>query len=193
MAFIGLPFFGFCKVTVVKADDGTETETFGKGKMTGSAISFKAANSSKSKELWAGDNVEQYRTGAPRANVTMERSYLSLQDEADLCGHTVGTGGEMVYAKDPAPGYFVVATMAKAVTPEKKLVYRVTAYHRVQFDPIDDEGKTETDTPNYITQTLTGVASVNADGKFKTVQEFSASEYAAALSKMKSLLHITSV
>ena len=34
MAFIGLPFYGYCPITVTTNDDGSETESLGAGKIT---------------------------------------------------------------------------------------------------------------------------------------------------------------
>lgn len=40
MAFIGLPFYGYCPITVTTNDDGSETESLGAGKITRAVISY---------------------------------------------------------------------------------------------------------------------------------------------------------
>ena len=87
MAWIGLPFYGYCPMTVTTNDDGTEQESLGAGKITKAVISYAGENDSDSSELWAGDRREQRDNGAPSAKLTIDRSFLSLEDEAELGGH----------------------------------------------------------------------------------------------------------
>ena len=61
MAFIGLPFYGYCPITVTTNDDGSETESLGAGKITRAVISYAGENDSESSELWAGNR----ETAAP--------------------------------------------------------------------------------------------------------------------------------
>ena len=82
MAYIGLPYYGYCPITVTTNDDGTETESLGAGKITRAVISYAGENDSDSSELWAGDRREQRDSGSPSAKLTIDRSFLSLEDEA---------------------------------------------------------------------------------------------------------------
>ena len=87
MAYIGLPYYGFCTYTTAEAEDGAVTETLGKGKITRSVIKFTPSEESNAVELWAGDLMEQSEYDNPTASVGIERSYISLEEEAAVCGH----------------------------------------------------------------------------------------------------------
>ena len=69
MAYIGLPYYGYCPITVTTNDDGTETESMGAGKITRAVISYAGENDSDSSELWAGDRREQRDSGSPSAKM----------------------------------------------------------------------------------------------------------------------------
>lgn len=49
MAYIGLPYYGYCPITVTTNDDGTETESLGTGKITRAVISYAGENDSDSR------------------------------------------------------------------------------------------------------------------------------------------------
>ena len=189
MAFIGLPYYGYCPVTVVTAKDGTESETLGTGKITRSVISFAGENDSDSTELWAGDRREQRDVGAPSAKLTIDRSYLSLEDEAELGGHSYETSTKMLERKDGDTAIFVrVASLAKLRTPERKLVYRLFGYYRASFDPVDDSLTTAGKSVSYGTTKLGGAAECAGDGSFERKQDFDT--YADALKAFKAFLNI---
>ena len=74
MAYIGLPYYGYCPITVVTSADGSETETLGDGKITRAVVSYAGENDSDGSELWAGDRREQRDAGAPSAKLSIDRS-----------------------------------------------------------------------------------------------------------------------
>lgn len=51
MAYIGLPYYGYCPITVVTNADGSETENLGNGKITRAVVSYAGENDSDSSEL----------------------------------------------------------------------------------------------------------------------------------------------
>ena len=185
MAFIGLPFYGYCPITVTTNDDGSETESLGAGKITRAVISYAGENDSESSELWAGDRREQRDSGSPSAKLTIDRSYLSLADEAELGGHSYDKATDTLERKANDTSAFVrVAALGKLRTPERKLVYRLIGYYRASFDPVDENLATATKGKSYGSTKLTG----SADGNFEKKQDFT--EYAAALTALKTFLNI---
>lgn len=189
MAFIGLPFYGYCPITVTTNDDGSETESLGAGKITRAVISYAGENDSESSELWAGDRREQRDSGSPSAKLTIDRSYLSLADEAELGGHSYDKATDTLERKEnDTPALVRVAALGKLRTPERKLVYRLTGYYRASFNPVNENLATATKGKSYGSTKLTGSAECNADGNFEKKQDFT--EYAAALTALKTFLNI---
>lgn len=192
MAYIGLPYYGYCPYTTTEAEDGKVTETLGKGKITRSVIKFTPSEESNAVELWAGDLMEQSEYDNPTASVGIERSYISLEEEAALCGQewtSDGADGGIVHNVDDVPPFCRVAAMAKVKKPDRTVKYRVVGYHRVVFGPVNDELATAQKAKAFGTQMLSGTASPNADGDFKYKNEFDTFEL--ALTDFKKFLNVT--
>lgn len=189
MAYIGLPYYGYCPITVSTKDDGTETEELGTGKITRAVISYAGENDNDSSELWAGDRREQRDAGAPSAKLTIGRSYLSLADEAELCGHHYDTSTKTLERKEgDTPAKVRVAALAKLKTPERKVAYRLVGYYRASFDAIDEDLNTASKSTSYGTTKLSGAAECNCGGNFAKKQEFDS--YEEALAALKTFLNI---
>ena len=159
MAYIGLPYYGYCPITVTTNDDGTETESMGTGKITRAVISYAGENDSDS--------------GSPSAKLTIDRSFLSLEDEAELGGHHYDASTKTLERKETdTPAIVRVAALGKLKTPERKQVYRMIGYYRASFDPVSDTLNTATKSVSYGTTKLNGAAECNCDGNFEKKQEF---------------------
>ena len=190
MAFIGLPYYGYCPVTVTTAKDGTESEALGAGKITRTIISYAGENDSDSSELWAGDRREQHDTGEPSAKLSIERSHLTLEEEAELCGHSYEEAPKTLPRKSGDTAIFVrVAALCKMSLPERKKGYRMLGYYRASFEPVNDTASTANKSVSYGTPKLTGTAETNAEGLFEIKQDFDT--YAEALTAFKRFLNIT--
>lgn len=189
MAYIGLPYYGYCPITVTTSDDGSEQETLGVGKITRAVISYAGENDSESADLWAGDRREQRDNGSPTAKLTIDRSYLSLKDEAELGGHKYDDETKTLERKDTdSPAIVRVAALGKLKTPERKLVYRLIGYYRASFDPVSETLNTAGKSISYGTTKLTGAAECNANGDFVKKQDFDS--YEDALAGLKTFLNI---
>lgn len=188
MAFIGLPFYGYCPYDVTTDEDGTETEVPKTGKLTRSVISFSASASSEATELWAGDMMEQSDYGVPSGTVTISRSYLSLDEEAEICGNTLSEDGELLHKDTDKAPYLKLGSMAKLKDPSRKVKYRVVIYMRGWFGPVSDEYNTAQKQPAFTTPSLSGSVTVNAKGEFRKKKEFD--KYEEALAYFKQELNI---
>lgn len=189
MAYIGLPYYGYCPITVVTSADGSETETLGDGKITRAVVSYAGENDSDSSELWAGDRREQRDAGAPSAKLSIDRSYLSLADEAELCGHHYDESTKTLERKEgDTPALVRVAALGKLKKPDRKLAYRLVGYYRASFDPVDDNLSTASKSTSYSTTKLAGSAECNSEGNFVKKQEFDG--YEEALAALKTFLNI---
>ena len=161
----------------------------GAGKITRAVISYAGENDSDSSELWAGDRREQRDSGSPSAKLTIDRSFLSLEDEAELGGHHYDASTKTLERKETdTPAIVRVASLGKLKTPERKLVYRLIGYYRASFDPVSDTLNTATKSVSYGTTKLNGAAECNCDGNFEKKQEFD--DYAKALTALKAFLNI---
>lgn len=189
MAYIGLPYYGYCPITVTTNDDGTETESMGAGKITRAVISYAGENDSDSSELWAGDRREQRDSGSPSAKLTIDRSFLSLEDEAELGGHHYDASTKTLERKETdTPAIVRVAALGKLKKPDRKLAYRLVGYYRASFDPVDDNLSTASKSTSYSTTKLVGSAECNSEGNFVKKQEFDG--YEEALAALKAFLNI---
>lgn len=189
MAWIGLPFYGYCPMTVTTNDDGTEQESLGTGKITKAVISYAGENDSDSGELWAGDRREQRDNGAPSAKLTIDRSFLSLEDEAELGGHHYDASTKTLERKESdTPAIVRVAALGKLKDPQRKVLYRLVGYYRASFDPVDDSLNTAAKSVSYGTTKLSGAAECNCDGNFEKKQEFD--DFSNALAALKAFLNI---
>lgn len=189
MAWIGLPFYGYCPMTVTTNDDGTEQESLGAGKITKAVISYAGENDSDSSELWAGDRREQMGNGAPSAKLTIDRSFLSLEDEAELGGHHYDASTKTLERKESdTPAIVRVAALGKLKDPQRKVLYRLVGYYRASFDPVDDSLNTAAKSVSYGTTKLSGAAECNCDGNFEKKQEFD--DFSNALAALKAFLNI---
>ncbi len=189
MAWIGLPFYGYCPMTVTTNDDGTEQESLGTGKITKAVISYAGENDSDSSELWAGDRREQRDNGAPSAKLTIDRSFLSLEDEAELGGHHYDASTKTLERKESDTSAIVrVAALGKLKDPQRNVLYRLVGYYRASFDPVDDSLNTAAKSVSYGTTKLSGAAECNCDGNFEKKQEFD--DFSKALAALKAFLNI---
>lgn len=191
MAYVGMPYYGYCPYTVAEDGTGKEVETLGAGTITRSAIKWSSNPSAEMVELWAGDRMEQQEGESPTANVSIERSYLSVEEEAKLGGHTYTEADGMTHSEDDIAPFCRVAAMSKQRTPDRTIKYKVVTLMRVVFAPVADEFNTRQKSKTYGTSTMTGTATTNGDGAFAGKQEFDT--YDAALAHLKKMLNIQEV
>lgn len=194
MAYIGLPYYGYCTYTTNEGEDGAVTETLGQGKITKSVIKVAPSVESNAVELYAGDTLEQSEYDSPTGTVSIERSYISLEEEANICGHTWtkdGTEGGMTHNENDTPPFCRVAAIAKLKKPDRTVAYRVVGYYRATFAPIADEMNTKQKQKAFGTQTINGTLNVNAKGDFCYKNEFGAGQYEEALADFKKFLNVT--
>lgn len=191
MAYIGLPYYGYCTYTETDSGDGQVTENLGTGKLTRSVIKFAPTAESNAVELWAGDLKEQDEYDNPGGTISIDRSYISLEEEAAMGGHKFtkeGSEGGMVHNADDTPALLRVAAMAKLKKPDRKVAYRVVGYYRATMAPIADEFNTRSGQKAFGQQNMTGTLGTNAKGDFVYKNEYS--EYAEALADLKKFLNI---
>ena len=191
MAYTGLPYYGYCTYTEEDAGDGTMRETLGEGKITRSIIKFAPSEDSNAVELWAGDLKEQDEYDALTGSISIDRSYISLQEEAELGGHKWtkdGAEGGMIHKEDDVPPLCRVAAIAKLKKPDRSVAYRVIGYYRAVFAGVADELNTRQSQKNFGTQALSGTVSANSQGQFKYKNEFA--KYEEALTDFKKFQNI---
>lgn len=191
MAFIGMPYYGYCKYTETDNGDGTITENLETGTITRSAIKWAPSADSNSVELWAGDIKEQDEYDNPSGTISIDRSYISLQEEAMMGGHKYtkdGAEGGMVHNESDVPALLRVAAMAKVKKPDRTSAYRITGYYRATMAPIADEYNTRAAKKTFGTQSITGTLGTNSKGDFCYKNEFP--DYQQALADFKKFLNI---
>lgn len=192
MAYVGLPYYGYCTYTETDNGDGTVTENLGTGKLTRSVIKFAPSAESSAVELWAGDLKEQDEYDNPGGTISIDRSYISLEEEAAMGGHKFtqeGAEGGMVHNADDTPALLRVAAMAKLKKPDRKVAYRVVGYYRATMAPIADEMSTRSAQKAFGQQNMTGTLGTNAKGDFSYKNEYP--NFETALADMKKFLNIT--
>lgn len=191
MAYIGMPYYGYCTYTVAEDATGKEVETLDIGTITRSVIKWSSNPSAEMVELWAGDRMEQQEGESPTANVSVERSYLSPEEEAKLGGHDYTEADGMTHGEDDIAPFCRVAAMSKLRTPTRKVRYKVVTLMRAVFAPVADDFSSRQKNKTFGTSTITGTATTNADGKFVNKKEFD--DYTSALTYLKTMLNIQEV
>lgn len=165
MAKIGLRYPVYRKMTIVTAEDGTETITYGGKKIMGLAISANVSVQTSEAELYADDGLAESVKEFVEGSITMNTDDLEDDVEADLLGAAVSDNGIVNNRDDSAPWVelgFIISRMKKG-----KKQYRGVVYPKVQFAIPSEENTTKGQTITFGTPTMTGTLTSDKDGAWR--------------------------
>ena len=174
MAKIGLKNFRYSKLT--EAADGTPT--YDGAKTPAKAISCNVEIQNNSAALYADDGLAESDATFQSGTVTMGIDEEDTDMMADLLGHEVDSGGEMVRnADDVAPYVGFGRIITKIHNGERK--YKVEILFKVKFSEPSQENTTKGESVEFGTYEIEGTVSKLANGDWSKTKTFA--DYDAAL------------
>lgn len=174
MAKIGLNNFKYSKLT-----ESGNTATYAGAKSLGKAIDCKVSIENYTAELYADDNLAESDYTFKKGTIT-----LTIDDDddtvfAEILGHEVGEGGEMVRKDtDVAPYVGVGRVLTKVVKGVNK--YKVEFLPKVKFSEPAQEETTKGDSVEFKTPSIEGTVLKLADGTWSKAKTFDNKDEAVA-------------
>ena len=143
-------------------------ETYGEVKDAPPLISIKVAPKSDMAKLYADGQVVETATSIGDIVVDFETQDMPLEVQADFLGHTLDAlAGTMVYNIDDKAPYVAVGYQRIKGNGKSRYVW----LHKVKFEELSEEGKTQEDKVVFQTPRVVGLAIADLDGKWKTVAD----------------------
>ena len=166
MAKIGVRFPRYCPYTVTQNADGTETETYGIGKVAGKATEINTTVSAEAVQQYADDAAAE--ASAPFTGGTVAVGLNDLLDsvEAELCGHHIDEDGVLIANADDEAPYVLYGFIFPAILNGVKK-YGVRCYKRVKFAPPGDNLQTKGEKLAFQGTTINGTLMQNKDRDWK--------------------------
>ena len=167
MAKIGLNNFRYSKLT----ESGDGKATYDGAKKPAKAISCKVDISNNDASLYADDVLAESDTSFQKGSVTVGIDNEDVQVMADILGHTVSEGGELVRnANDVAPYVGFGRIVTKMVNGAYK--YKVEFLHKVKFSEPSQDDETKGESVSFSTTELAGTVATLADGTWSKTKTF---------------------
>lgn len=167
MAKIGLNNFRYGILT--EASDGTPS--YGVAKKPAKAISCSVSITNNSAMLYADDALAESDTSFQSGTVTIGIDNEDQATMADLLGHTVDAGGEMIRnATDTAPYVGLGRVVVKMVGGVYK--YKVEFLHKVKFSEPSQDDQTKGESLEFNTSEIEGTIATLASGDWSKTKTF---------------------
>lgn len=166
MAKIGVRFPRYCPYTVTQNADGTETETYGIGKVAGKATEINTTVNAEAVTQYADDGTAEASAPFSGGSVAVGLNDLLDSVEAELCGHTINEDGVLIANADDEAPYVLYGFIYPALLNNVKK-YGVRCYKRLKFAPPGDDLQTKGQTLAFQGVTINGTLMRNKDGDWK--------------------------
>ena len=182
MAKIGLKNFYY---SVATENATTGVLTYSGATKPAKAISFSFEPSVSDATLYADDAIAEKDTSVTGGSCTMGIDRYDDDTMADILGHTVETGGEMVSnVNDVAP--YVGLGRVVTLMQDGALKYRAVFFPKVKFQEPSASNTTKGETTEFGTYEVTGTVVPTADGDWRQSKVFDTE--AAAVSYLQGLM-----
>ena len=167
MAKIGLNNFRYAILT--EAQDGTPS--YGGAKTPAKAISCNVSVNNNDATLYADDSLAESDTSFNNGTVTIGIDKSDDTTMADLLGHTVDTGGEMVRkTTDVAPYVGLGRVITEMIGGQYQ--YRVEILLKCKFSEPNQEDNTRGESVEFSTYELEGTVNALANGEWSKTKVF---------------------
>ena len=168
MAKIGLNNFRYAILT--EAPDGTPSYA---GALTpAKAISCNVSVNNNDASLYADDSLAESDTSFNNGTVTIGIDKTDNTTMANLLGHTVDAGGEMVRSTNDVAPYVALARVITEMV-NNVLQYRVEILYKCKFSEPNQEDQTKGESVEFNTYELEGKVLALANGKWSKTKTFS--------------------
>lgn len=167
MAKIGLNNFRYSILT--EAQDGTPS--YNGAKQPAKAISCNVQINNNDASLYADDSLAESDTSFNNGTVTIGIDKTDDTTMAELLGHTVDDGGEMVRkTTDVAPYVGLARVITEMVN--NTLQYRVEILYKCKFSEPSQEDSTKGESVEFNTYELEGTVNALANGEWSKTKVF---------------------
>lgn len=169
-----------CKYSVMD-----EAGKYSGPKEGGKLVAFNGSPNKTEAEDWGDNTIVESNKSVTKINLSMELNDLEGEKYAELCGHTYETESKKVTIKTTDNSPFVGVGAIGNSERNKKDVFILKFYPKMQFSDPNDDNSTGTETKNYKHVTIDGVGYPDKDNVLKIEQEFDTLEEAkTALDKL---------
>lgn len=170
----------------VKYSKMDENGKYTGAKEIGTLVTFNGSPNKIEAEDWGDNRAVESNKSVNKINLSMELNDLAGAEYADLCGHTYDTEKKLVTVKstDNAP-YVGIGAIGNSER-NKKEVFVLKFYTKMQFGDPNDENSTETETKTYKHTTVEGTGYPDDTKTLKLEQEFDTLE--EAVTELEKLL-----
>ena len=163
---------GFEYTVIGKLSEDTDgTPSYSDSKYMGPNTAFNVTVNSNDVKDYGDDRVVETDTSVIDGTVSVEHNELTLEQEAYLLGHTLGTSGQIVYNDTDEAPFLGIGIVGKSKRSGSR-VYTAKVYYKTQFREPSDENATKQDSTTFTHTTLEGNMYTLKNGDWKTAQEF---------------------
>lgn len=152
----------------------------------GTLVAYNGSPNKVEAEDWGSNRLVESSKSVNKINLSMELNDLEGEKYAELCGHEYDEQKKMVTVKSTDNAPFVGIGAIGTSERNKKEVYILKFYPKMQFSDPNDENSTGTETKTYKHVTIDGTGYPNNENVLKIEQEFDDLE--AAKTELKTML-----
>lgn len=164
-----------CKYSVMD-EDGKYTGP----KEGGTLVAYNGSPNKVEAEDWGDNGIVESNKSVNKINLSMELNDLEGEKYAELCGHTYDKEKKLVTVKSTDNAPFVGIGAIGNSERNKKPVFILKFYPKMQFSDPNDDNSTATETKDYKHVTIDGTGYPNDTNVLKIEQEFDSLEEAEA-------------
>ena len=164
MAQIGLKHLHYAVMTI---DAATGAESYGTPKKIGEAVSVDINPTTQTANLYGDDMAVATDIALQEISVTIETTYVPLEDQAALLGHTYTNGQLTAKMSDSAP---YVALLFESQKHDGGI--RCVKLLKGKFAPSQETINTKGEQLDYQVPQLTGTFVAAASGVWKIIKDF---------------------
>ena len=163
---------GFEYTVIGKLSEDTDgTPSYSDSMYMGPNAAFNVTVNSNDVKDYGDDRVVETDTSVIDGTISVEHNELTLEQEAYMLGHTLGTSGQIVYNDTDEAPFLGIGIVGKSKRSGSR-VYTAKVYYKTQFREPSDENATKQDSTTFTHTTLEGNMYTLKNGDWKTAQEF---------------------
>lgn len=149
-------------------------------KEAGTLVNYNGSPNKVEAEDWGDNHVVESNRSVNKVNLSMELNDLEGEKYAELCGHEYDPETKKVTIKSTDNSPYVGIGAIGNSERNKKEVYILKFYPKMQFSEPNDDNSTGTETKEYKHTTIEGVGYPDDNNMLKMEQEFDTLEAAEA-------------
>lgn len=170
MSKIGVSNLHYAKQTA--EDTASSAATYGTVTAISGTVSVEVAPTSNTNTLYADNGPYETAESFGQINVTLELADLSLEEQADLLGHTYDSTNKKIDKKTSDTAPYVALMFEFLMANGKK---RCVKLYKGKFALVQDSGQTKGENVEFQTQQITAsFVQLKNNKMWETIQDFDA-------------------